>query len=188
MNSSKMMRVGVIVAGLFLVGCGAGSKLTRLDNVSKDEAIVAGKFRIKYNGEDVTKGCDISIRPMYTQRLDESGYVFAKLPVGAHSVWILTYSYMQHRFDTDDLTFQLKGGGAINYIGDITMDWKGMSKGSGLALGVAVGGWGNILGATKGKMVVSVKSNPEEIQAEIRRRFNSDQKVTPSLMVVKPGL
>ena len=182
----------VIVSAIFATGC-ATSKLTRLDDVSANEAVVIAKFHCVYNGKDVTKGCNVIFDPMpsfgtpkYQYILDESGYVFAKLPVGANAIRVVIHKsgLMQHHFTSEELTCQINGGGVINYIGDVTFDWKGMSSGAGVGV-VALTGVIGSSELTGGGVAVSVESNAAAAQEAFRQKFPNDRSLTPSLLVVK---
>jgi hypothetical protein len=189
MRYKRICLLGFALAGLSLSGC-ATNRLTRLDDVSSEEAIVVAKFCIKYNGEDVTKGCNVVFNSFALAKnqfiLDESGYVFGKLPVGLNSIRILVHKsgLMQHRFRSEELTCQLSGGGVINYIGNITFDWHGMGSGAGVAVVVAGGMIGSTL-LTGGDIAVLVESNTAEMQEAFRRKFSTDRNITTSLVVVK---
>jgi hypothetical protein len=184
--------LGLVLAGTFFAGC-ATSKLTRLDDVSANEAIAVAKFRCIYNGKDVTKGCNVIFDPMpsfgtpkYQYILGESGYVFAKLPLGANSIRVVIHKsgLMQHHFTSEELTCQINGGGVINYIGDVTFDWNGMSSGAGVGI-VALTGVAGSSALTGGGVAVSVESNAAAAQEAFRQKFPNDRGLTPSLLVVK---
>jgi hypothetical protein len=188
MRYKMICLLGLVLAGLSLSGC--VSQVTRLDNlssVSSEEAIFVAKFRVTYNGEEM-KVCNMLFDEAKTQCfLDGNNYVFAKLPIGRHSISHIIHKsgLMQHHFKPEELTFQLSGGGAINYIGDITIDWHGMGSGSGVAVVAATGVIGSGL-LTGGEIAVSVDSNTAEAQEAFRRKFSTDRSLTPSLLVVKP--
>ena len=76
--------VGLALASLSLSGCATPGKLTRLDSVSPNEAIAVARFHVIYNDKDGTKGCNIIFDGSRQFILDESGYVFAKLPIGTN--------------------------------------------------------------------------------------------------------
>jgi hypothetical protein len=188
MRNKIICLLGLVLAGLPLSGC--VSQVARIDNlssVSSEEAIVVAKFRVKYNGEEM-KVCNLLFDEAKTQCfLEWNSYVFAKLPAGKHSISHIIHKsgLMQHHFKPEELTFQLSGGGVINYIGDITIDWHGMGSGSGVAVVAATGVIGSGL-LTGGEIAVSVDSNTAEAQEAFKQKFSIDRIITPSLVVVKP--
>lgn len=182
------------LAGTFLTGC-ANNRIARLQDVPSAEAIVVAKFRILYNGEDVTKGSVVIFNPLppvigtakYQYVMDDSGYVFGTQPVGLNSINTIMHrtGLMQHRFKKDELTCQLAGGGVINYLGDITIDWNGHGKGFGVAT-AAVSPIFNAL-VTGGGIAVAVDQNVAAAQEAVRQKFGTDRLLTPALLVVKPA-
>jgi hypothetical protein len=192
MRSKIICLLGLALAGLLFTGC-ATSHLTRLQDVSSNEAVVVAKFHIIHNGQDQTKDCAVLFNTSaygekYGFRLDEGGYVVVKLPVGKDSLDMLCTSWKRHLFGPEELTCEVSGGGAINYIGDITMDWNG--TGSGAVILSTIGGGiigGTLAGsATQGKIVVTVDSNVAAAQEAFRQKFPADKILMPSLLVVNP--
>jgi len=192
---SKIMRLmGLVLIGLFFSGC-ATSRLTQLNDVGPNEAIAVAKFRFIYNGEVVTKGCNVIFDPVpafgfpKNQYIlfDESGYVFMKLPSGVNSIRIVIHKsgLMQHHFQPEELTCQLSSGGVINYIGDVTFNWNGMGSGSAVGVTALTGVFGGSL-LTGGKVAVSVESNKGAAQTAFRQKFPTAQDVTLSSLVIKP--
>ena len=187
--------LGLVLIGLFFTGC-ATSRLTQLNDVGQNEAIAVARFRFVYNGEVVTKGCNVIfdpipafIGPVKNQYIlfDESGYVFMKLPAGVNSIRIVIHKsgLMQHHFQPEELTCQLRGDGVINYIGDVTFNWDGMGSGSAVGVTALTGVIGGSF-LTGGKIAVSVESNKDAAQTAFRQKFPTAQDVTPSLLSVKP--
>lgn len=184
---SANVALAATLVGLFLSGC-SSTKLSRLDDVTSNEAIVVAKFRILYNGQDATKGSNVIFNlytgrkflPKYQNILDESGYVVTKLPIGANSIDNLVHKsgFLMHHFPAGELSFLLTGGGVVNYLGDITIDWHGIDpkevrKGC-VSCGAAEGG----------TIVVSVHSNVTGAQEVFQKNFTTDRSVTPSLLQV----
>ena len=190
---NKIIRLlSLALAGLFLNGCASTNALTQLDKVSPDQAILVAKFRIIYNGDDVTTGCGVFLEPLpaFAGRaypIDESGYLYLTRPVGLNSIKILIHKsgLMQHRFYSDELTCQLAGGGVVNYIGDINIYWNGMGKGSAIGLTALTGILGNNI-LTGGGVSAKVEDNTAAAQAAFQQKFSTTQTITPSLLVVKP--
>lgn len=181
--------LGLVLAGLLYSGCITMSKLSQLDNLPPNETIAVARFHIKYKGQDVTPGCNIIFSPMLQNILDESGYAFMHLPIGTNHIKTLIHrsGLMHHNFRPGELSCQLSGGGAINYIGDITLDWNGGAGVAGnIGLIAATGVIGQAFLSPQGTLVVSVESKPAEAQEAFRRKFSTDRSITPSLLVVKP--
>ena len=53
----------MVLVGVFLAGC-ANNQIARLQDVPSEEAILVAKFRILYNGKDVTKGSAVIFNPL----------------------------------------------------------------------------------------------------------------------------
>jgi hypothetical protein len=171
-------------------GC-ASSNLTDVKKVQPDEAMAVAKFRIIYNGKDVTKGCSILFNApktgytKYQYILDETGYVFARLRTGTNRISMVLHKYSQHSFGPQELTCDLRAGDTVNYIGDITMEWNGVGSVAGFTL-IAVGGpLGSALG-TQGKLVVGVESHDAEAQQAFNAKFRSNRTLAPALLIVNP--
>jgi hypothetical protein len=191
--------IALLLGVTLLSGCATGrtGRLTRLDDVSSDAGIVVAKFRFIYNGKDVTEGCNVVFDPAFGFLppnqfiLDKSGYVFAKLPLGSNPIRLVIHKsgMMKHKFHEDELTCQVRGGGAINYIGDITFDWHGKGTASSTATQVGIIASTGLIGAAfltpQGELKVSVESNTATAQEMFRQKFATKQSVTPSLLVVK---
>ena len=196
MKYASSRLVGLILL-LLVSGC-ATSKLTRLEDLSPREAVAIAKIRVMLNGKDVTKDAAVLFNapstgiPKYDYKVDENGYVFAKLPVGENSINYILHPdrITQHHFRSGELNFQLSEGRALYYVGDITFDWQGMGSSANWAIAIAVGGLlpGPLAGgaASQGRIVVAVESNPARAQEEFRRKFPNDRNVITSLLVVKP--
>ena len=185
--------LGLSLAVCFLSGCLAYN-ITQLKDVSSEEAIAVAKFRIVYNGEDVTKGSFVIFNApdtgfvKYQFMLDETGYLFAKLPVGVNRIRFINHrsGFMQHHFGPEELTCQLSGSGVINYIGDITAEWKGKGTGSAFAITAATGVFAQAL-FTQGKIRISVEANTAKTQEIVARKFATSKSITPALLAVKPN-
>lgn len=180
----------VIMVGL--TGCATG-QLKRLQDVSAGEAVAVAKFHILHNGEDQTQDCAVLFNTSaygekYGVHFDASGYVVMKLPAGKNRLDMICTAWTRHLFAPEELTCEISGGGVINYLGDITMNWQG--TGSGAVVLSTIGGGivgGALAGsATQGKLVVTVDSNLAAAQAVFRQKFPTDATLQPALLVVKP--
>lgn len=174
MKHNAIRLLGLLLTGWVVSGCATG-QFTELNRVPPDAAIAVAKFTIRYKDQDVTKGSTIIFNapafgsPTYSYVLDETGCVYAKLPVGVNSINFVVHKggLIQHHFRSGEITCQCRGEGVLNYIGDITMDWQG-SK-------------------TLGKVGVAVASHAAEAQVQFRKKYPTDRTLTPSLLVVNPN-
>jgi hypothetical protein len=189
MQNKIINLLGLALAGLCLAGCAATPTLTRLDGVAPGDAIVVAKFHVLYNGQEANKDCSILLdapkiigTPKYAFALDENGYVFTKMAARKHQIDFIITAWKQHHFKEGELTCEVNGG-AINYLGDIKIDWKGVGNGTAVLAG---GGFIGAL-ATQGRIVVTVDSNVTAAQEAFRQKFPTDRTLTPSLLVVNPG-
>jgi hypothetical protein len=172
-----------------LAGC-AATQVARLADVPPTEAIAVAKFRVLYNNEDVTKGSNVVFdrrgqSPKQQFILDDTGYIFGRFAVGTHSIDILVHKsgFLVHGFSPGELTCTLAGDGVLNYLGDITFTWEGMSSKEGAALA----GQSAIAASmqTGGTIAVSLESRPDAAQQLLRQRFSADRSVTPALLVAR---
>lgn len=185
---------------LALVACGI-ERFEGLDHLPANEAVAFARLRLLHNGEDVTNGAVVVIdRPMngvprFQYKLDRDGLLFARLPLGRHSIdEVQTPSGLAiHDFRRDELAFEVKGAGAVYYLGDVTMDWRGMGSGAAFALvaagtitaGLAGGAAAGL--ATKGTIIVSVDVDTPAAHAAFARRFPIDRDLVPTPLAVRPS-
>jgi hypothetical protein len=190
-----MHLVALALAAFALLNCGCKSyKLTRLDEVPSDEAVVIGKMRILHNGEDKTDGSMIYFNapatgfPKYAAVLDKTGYFFVRVPLGDVSMnhIILNDSFPQKHFPKGQLAFHLDEARAIYYAGDITLDWNGPGAATSWVIYLIGGLPAGAITAHQGKIGVSVESNLPPVQGAFRRKFPNDRPVIPALLVAKP--
>jgi len=77
--------LALLLSVLFLVSCAANKKLTTLETTA-DEAIVAGKIKVLYNGLDVTDKAVVLFNEKtggtYAYKPDSTGVLITKLPLG----------------------------------------------------------------------------------------------------------
>jgi hypothetical protein len=184
----------VLTCLIFICSCST-LRLTKIEDVSLNEAAAIVKINLKYNGEDVTKKSYILFNaPSFgaAKHLipDENGYIYAKLPLGTNSIdeilLVIGLGNVQHRFNTGELTFQLNQAQAIYYLGDLTIDWQGVGSGTAATMSIGLGVVGSLL--TQGDIIVSVESNINGAQEAFRKKFQTQLEIIPSLVVVKPTL
>lgn len=115
-------------------GCSIG-RLSSIDDVSDHEIIAVGRAKVIYNGRDVTKGSNLVFNapvygfPKYQCILDDSGYIFTKLPREYVSLTNLVHpeGLITKTVAKDQLVVNLKHCARVCYIGDITFDWNGIN-------------------------------------------------------------
>lgn len=192
MRQSRAFPTLLIAGVVVLSGC-VGSKLSSLDGVRPNEAIVIARFRILYNGQDVTSGTNVvfnlgtvSVLPRYQYILEDDGLYFATLPTGQNTLDLVTGTFIGHRFSGDQLSFDLPESGRVYFLGDITMDWHGRGRGSATALAIAAG---PILSAlfADGEIEVAVGSDSSAIEAAFRTDFPAAPPAIPALLRANPG-
>ncbi|MBF0569299.1 MAG: hypothetical protein HQL18_00785 [Candidatus Omnitrophica bacterium] len=189
--------MGLIVVVLSVSGC-AISSLTRLDNIAPSEAIAIAKIHIIYNGKDMSNRSNVLFNewgggfPKYQYIVGQDGYIFARLPIGMNGMsGIVHGSGLSHFIAQGEITCQLKGGGVVNYLGDITFNWNGKASGSeagaffrsSTPLGMLL-----MSSPDQGTIRVVIESNVKEAQEVFRRKFpDSQAEITAALLEVKPG-
>jgi len=185
MMHHKIGSLWCLATALIVLPSCSVDKLARLDQVSPNEAIAVARFRVIYNGEKVTKNNYVYFNSTYggEHAFKDDEYMFFKLPAGKNNIQNVCHSLVQHHFEPDELTFNLAGGGTINYLGDITFVWDGMNSAgaTGMALLSPIASMYLTGGGTK----VSVESHPASARDALRQRYGVDRVVTPSLLKVK---
>ncbi|MEW6609454.1 MAG: hypothetical protein AB1414_18755 [bacterium] len=120
--------IAVFVFLTLVVGCAPTRKLVTL-NVDPNEAIVIGRLSVSYNGEDVTQKVTLFFNEImwgkYSYKTDETGYIFTYLPLGKNHFARIAYKDFIYNFPKDYATFDLTTNSAVNYIGDLKVEWNG---------------------------------------------------------------
>lgn len=182
------------------VGCATRGPLTSLPS-GQAKALVAGRVSVLYNQQVRTAQTELRFKQMEraepnhaffygpggegpkipaTYRLDDSGLVVLELEPGQ---WILERIIcqlgqeagdMQYVFYQQDTSFELPQSGKLYYLGDLEVRWQGP----------AVKEWNlfRTLDPTSrpvndGELTLTVKDDPEGMQAELARRYGQ----TPAL-------
>jgi hypothetical protein len=188
------------LASLILSGCTTGN-LKTLDATSSNEGIAVARIHCTYDGKDATKGCNIVFDPLpffgvpkYQYVPDANGYVFAKLPLGVNSIRAIVVSsgLAKHDFDSGELTCHIKGGGVINYLGEIYIDWQKVSVSTSSTVETIGFSARNTFTVVSfnwteggGKIGVWVDSNESAAKDAFQVRFNEQRQLTPSLLVAR---
>ncbi len=167
---NRLLIVSICV--LFLCGCPA--RITRIEDISSNEAAIIAKINAKYNGKDVIPahiGLDVPSVPitMYQFIPDDNGYIYGRVPLGDMSIGSLIIRVpgvgdFTHRFKSDQLTFKLNREQTIFYLGDITFDCQGTA------------------------LSVSVESDIAKAEEIFRKKFPHNLETLPSLLVLNPTL
>lgn len=113
---------------LVLAGCSVNKQLATLDH-SPQEAIVAGKLTVYYNGKNVTEKTTILFNEImwgtYSYHPDSTGYLITKLPLGRSYFSRIAYNPFHNNLPKDLAAFEMTSNDSIYYIGDLTINWQG---------------------------------------------------------------
>ena len=179
--------VGALMLGVLTVGC-ALPKPTALD-ASPTEAIVVGKFQIRYNGKDVTDGAavlfDEHVWGTSAVSLGADGWMIAKLPLGAHHVDRIAFAkfpsgHFHYDFPPGQVGFNAVKGGSVYYIGHVDIDWNGQSFKVSQLFG-AVGAIADQM-ANDGTAVLKVTDNSTDARQMLVQKFSQDVLVEKALL------
>lgn len=182
----KLSSFGLVLLILIAISCASTGHLTSTE-VKPDEAIVAGKVRVLYNGKDVTSESGILFNTLmiakYPYKFDESGFFVTKLPIGKNSIRRLSYRNLHQNFNDGYAFFEITSIGKIHYIGDITFKWSGPKNK--FSPGGLLFALGNELDSD-GKLEVTVDSLPVPTVKYFVSKFNERKKFTISLLKIDP--
>jgi hypothetical protein len=157
--------VGVLVVVFATsLGCATTVKDFRLEGVQPNEAAIAGKVDVIYNGKFYNQKCQLVLGDEVYQ-LDASGMVFLRVKRGLVMFKRIACQDMSpYHYDFQGAHFTAEGGGVVTYFGNATVDWRtdGGLKASSLfgAIGAAVDSASN-----DGKAAIWVKEEPARVQA-----------------------
>lgn len=199
---SRFFGILTLVVGLAMlvgnVGCVRFANTSRLDQLRSDEALAVGKLTVICRGQPATKGSNLLVRHRGTRkfkqhRLDETGLVFARLPVGEYDFDCLyAKSGLRHYpFKPGEALFTVSEPGKAYYIGHIVANWTPKKGDVGLTVaGIAAGGvlLGGLVSASMvGEMSLTVQDNLPDAQNAFREKFNTSMELIPSHLKVKPS-
>jgi hypothetical protein len=177
---------------LALGGCASIGPITSVDK-GPNEAIVIGRIRVFYNGEDVTKDSTIWFRSRgsskdFAYQPDQHGTVYTKLPVGSYHVQRVEYrsfvGTFHHEFLEQRAPFAISDHVRVNYIGDLTLDWKGRSLKPSQAL-LMLGVVGGIASAiadigNDGEIAIGTADNSVRALRAFNERFHTRMELASS--------
>jgi hypothetical protein len=149
--------------------CATTVKDFRLDDLQPDEAAVAGRVNVIYNGRAHTEFCEVDIAGTRYQ-LDRSGMVFLRVkpgPAGLAGVFCEDSSLYHYQFE--QANFVARGGGAVTYFGNATIHWK---TDGGFKYSVWFGLIGAAMDASSndGHATISVLDDPVPVQTAFARQ------------------
>lgn len=152
-----------------VTGCATTAGDFRLESIGPDEAALAGRVNVLYNGKSYTQNCSVELDGT-TYKLDESGLVFFKTkrgPVGLGTVVCMDKSAYHYKFEGARLVAE--GRGVVTYFGDATVTWQ---TDGGLKLSSMFGAIGAAIDASSndGEAVMAVANNPEPVQSAFVRQ------------------
>jgi hypothetical protein len=184
--------VAALLFGVVAAGC-ALQRPTTLD-ASPTEAIVVGKFHIRYNGEDVTDGAavlfDEHVWGNSIAVVGSDGWVMVKLPLGMHHIDRLGFAkfpkgQFHYDFAPGQVAFSPTKGGAVYYIGHVDIDWNGQ--------GFKVSQFFGLVGAiadqmaNDGEATVTVTDDSTDARQMLLQKYSTDVTLEKSLLPsVKP--
>ena len=177
MRFKNVCQLAIVLSTWLLTGC-ATSTLTRLEDLSTDEAILAARFHIVFDDNDVTEGTWVLFDApafganKYSYQLDKTGYVFARLPIGLNHMSGFLYNHNLHQCRDKEVTFQLVGNGVVNDLGNVTVNWH-VDKES-------QAGW------ELSKMRFKIATNTPQTAVEFRNRYGTTRQIVPSAVVIHP--
>lgn len=152
-------------------------QLTTLDH-SSEEAIVAGKITVYYNGKNVTEKTILLFNEVmwgtYSYRPDSTGYLVTKLPIGRCHFSRITYYPFHNNIAKDLASFELTNSDSIYYIGDLTINWQG--KKSKMPAGAMFGLVGALADemSSDGNFEFYAENNYDSFQEYFKTNFNNE--------------
>jgi len=178
----------ICILGSFLVSCGTKKPLIKIEP-KKDSSIIAGKIDIFYNGKDVTEDATVLFNEImlgkYAYKTDTSHILLTDLPIGEGHIARLQYKNFIINVPKEKSSFILEDNSKINYIGHITVDWKGPDS-------KLPGGMFGLVGAIAdeanpdGVVKIYVDSGIEEIKNYIIEKFGSNHEIISNEIKATP--
>ncbi|MCF7918513.1 MAG: hypothetical protein K9N06_01190 [Candidatus Cloacimonetes bacterium] len=170
-----MILIAVII---MMAGCTVNRQLTDL-TTGEEEALVGGRLKVLYNGEDVTERSMIYFNEImtgkYNYRPDSTGYLITRLPRGECYLSRISYENFFYNFQVDHLDFDLNDNQKITYLGDLTINWVGPKY--------KMSGMFGLVGAIADEMVndgnieIYARNNLEEFSAYLAEHYNTSRKI-----------
>ena len=172
-----------IIMAFLLLQCASRKELTELTS-KNDEAIIAGKILVYYNGIDVTDQTSILFNEImwgkYSYKANTDHILLTKLPLGDCHISRLAYKSFRRNIPKENTLITLKDAGHIYYIGDITIDWRGAKSKIPNMFGL-VGAIADEMNPD-GEIKIYVESKIDTIQKYISEKFGQNIKVFPNII------
>jgi hypothetical protein len=111
-----------------LLACGgsAATREFRLADVEEDEAAIAGRVHVRYNGKMSPAECSLCFNGDDCVEANRQGFVFHHVPRGRNAFsqirCMRDASPYHHSFNGQG--FSARGKGTVTYFGDLYIDWK----------------------------------------------------------------
>ena len=150
-KEGKMERIIIIIVFcLVIFSCALSDKPISVP-LKLNEALVGGKVKILFNGEDVSKNASIQFSNTFggTYKFfpDSIGIMISKINVGKGYLNKIIYADISEKIKRENAKFVISEPNQIYYLGDITINLKGarlyMDELIAEIIGGALGGWGD---------------------------------------------
>ncbi len=171
---------------LFIVcffSCSSRTKLINLE-LKDDQTIVAGKLDIYYNGNDVTEETVILFNEIswgtYSYIADSSHMILTYLPAGESYIARIAYKNFFVNLNKEQSLFNIKNINEINYIGHITIDWRGDEYKMPNMFGL-VGAIADEIDPD-GSVRIFVGSTKEEIEKYLKNKYENEINIQSNLI------
>ena len=173
----------VLTGALTIYGCATHTAATSL-GLGSNETLAAGRFRVAYNGDDVTKKVYFNLKnssgAVFRIDQDESGFFVARLAPGSYELTNIVFSKafagaFAYDFETRRAVIDLPTPGKIYDVGLISIDWTG----PGVKMGTYFGVIGAIVdvGRGNGQAVITVSDDSADLASELYRRFGTHPEI-----------
>lgn len=192
------MKIGILTSLLalgVLTGCAAPSRLTKLEDVQSTEVAVIAKIALWNNGTPKSidnivladsAGTGVKVIGQIDQfQPDAQGYIYAKLQVGKrYFLQSLIYNngFAQKNFLPNVVVFDVRPGGP-QYLGDVFVDWTGLSTAASTAISVVGGPIGTAFASIQGDYKAVVVEDNAAAQVAFNRKFQTNIPLTLNLAI-----
>jgi hypothetical protein len=178
-SSARSTAVGLTFAAALATGCATHTGAKSL-GLGPNESLAAGRFRVTYNGDDVTSKVYFSLTnadgKSFLIDQDESGFFVARFAPGSYELRSLVFSKMWRGAFGYDLepgraVIDVGASGKIYDVGMISIDWAG----PGAKMGTYFGLVGAIVDVSRGngQLAIRVTDDSADLANELARRFGA---------------
>lgn len=178
--------IAALLVGLAAAGCALPSPTL---DAAPNEAVVVGKFQVRYNGADVTDGAavlfDEHVWGTSAALVGSDGWLMRKLPLGQHHIDRIGFAkfpsgQFHYDFTPEQTLFVPTKGGGVYYIGHIVIDWQGQS----FKVSQFFGAVGAIVDqmANDGVATVIVTDDSNDAHQMLQRKFSRDVALEKALV------